>query len=132
EPMQAYSLRLAERQREAQTLRRTDAWIGRSRLLAFLIVVFTFWLSFGRLQLSYSLIPLSIAGFLFLLFRHDFIRRKLAATGRARGFYEQGIARIEDRWAGQGITGQEFLETDHPFGADLDVFGPASLFELLC
>jgi hypothetical protein len=132
EPMQAYAQRLAARQCEALKLRRTEAWIGRSRLVAFALVVGTFWLSFGRLQLSYGLIPVPIAGFLFLLFRHDFIRRQLAANGRACAFYEQGIARIEDRRAGQGITGQEFLEPDHPFGADLDIFGPASLFELLC
>ncbi|HEV8059347.1 MAG TPA: hypothetical protein VGP68_05720 [Gemmataceae bacterium] len=131
-PSQAYAQRLATRQGEAQKLRQTEAWIGWSRLVAFALVVVAFWLSFGRFQLTYALIPVPIAGFLFLLFRHDYIRRMLAANGRACAFYEQGMARLEDRWAGQGITGQEFLEPDHPFGADLDVFGPASLFELLC
>jgi hypothetical protein len=132
DPKQAYTQKLAQRQSEAQGLRRTEAWIGRSRLLAFAAVAFTFWLCFGRFELPYFLIPFPIALFLFLLFRHDYVRRQLAANGRACAFYEQGIARIEDRWAGRGVSGQEFLETDHPFGADLDIFGPASLFELLC
>ena len=132
DPMHAYSQKLAERRQEAMKLHRVDTWIGRSRLIVFVLIVFTFWLSFGRLQLPYALIPVPIAVFLYLLFRHDYVRRKLSAIGRACAFYEQGMARIEDRWAGRGVTGQEYLEADHPFGADLDIFGPGSLFELLC
>lgn len=132
EPLQVYTQHLAQRQGESLSLRKTEAWIGRGRLAAFVAVAFTFWLCFGRFELSYFLIPVPIALFVFLLFRHDYVRRKLAANGRACAFFEQGIARIEDRWAGRGVTGQEFLEPDHPFGADLDIFGPASLFELLC
>src|SRR6202007_3276024 len=51
---------------------------------------------------------------------------------RAIRFYEQGVARLEDRWAGTGITGERFLEPSHPCARDLDLFGRASLFELLC
>ena len=132
EPMQAYIQRLAIRRGEAEKLSRTDRWIGRSRLAMFAIVAFTFWLTFGRLQMTYALLPVPIAAFIILLFRHDFVRRQMDATRRACAFFEQGIDRIEDRWAGKGVSGQNFLEPDHPFGADLDVFGPASLFELLC
>jgi DNA mismatch repair ATPase MutS len=30
------------------------------------------------------------------------------------------------------VTGERFLEEDHPYAADLDIFGEASLFERLC
>ena len=43
-----------------------------------------------------------------------------------------GIARLEDRWAGTGETGERFLDPAHPYARDLDIFGTASLFELLC
>jgi MutS domain V len=42
------------------------------------------------------------------------------------------VARLEDRWAGTGITGERFLEPSHPCARDLDLFGRASVFELLC
>jgi DNA mismatch repair ATPase MutS len=46
-------------------------------------------------------------------------------------FYEQGLARLTDAWAGTGETGDRFLAADHPYATDLDLFGRGSLFELL-
>ncbi len=46
-------------------------------------------------------------------------------------FYHNGLARIEDRWAGTGQTGERFNDPHHVYAADLDLFGKASLFELL-
>lgn len=45
--------------------------------------------------------------------------------------YEKGLARLEDRWAGQGSDGAAFRPEGHVFADDLDLFGRASLFELL-
>ena len=50
---------------------------------------------------------------------------------RAVNYYKHGIARIEDRWTGQGQRGHRFAETNHIYAADLDLFGKGSLFELL-
>ena len=51
---------------------------------------------------------------------------------RLQSFYERGIARLEDRWAGNGRTGEELLPADHVYGSGLNVVGTGSLFELLC
>ncbi|MBA3356285.1 MAG: DNA mismatch repair protein MutS [Pyrinomonadaceae bacterium] len=50
---------------------------------------------------------------------------------RAAALYEQGLARLDDRWAGKGATGERFLKSTHPYAEDLDLFGHGSLFELL-
>jgi hypothetical protein len=42
------------------------------------------------------------------------------------------LARLEGRWAGTGRTGEHFLDQSHPYARDLDLFGKAGLFELLC
>ncbi|MPZ20208.1 MAG: DNA mismatch repair protein MutS [Luteitalea sp.] len=55
-------------------------------------------------------------------------RAKLA---RAVTFYDRGLARIDGRWAGTGESGARFLDEHHPYTLDLDIFGDASLFELL-
>jgi hypothetical protein len=46
--------------------------------------------------------------------------------------YDRGLARMEDRWAGQGREGREFEDAAHSYAGDLDLFGRGSLFELLC
>ena len=51
---------------------------------------------------------------------------------RAIQFYERALARLNGRWAGTGgETGDRFLHDDHLYAQDLDLFGEASLFELL-
>ncbi|HKI16828.1 MAG TPA: DNA mismatch repair protein MutS, partial [Isosphaeraceae bacterium] len=47
-------------------------------------------------------------------------------------FYSKGLARLEGRWAGSGVSGLEYLDFEHPYAADLDLFGVGSLFERLC
>src|SRR4030095_13461205 len=52
---------------------------------------------------------------------------------RARGaerVYLRGLERLHGRWAGTGRDGGHFTG-DHPYARDLDLFGRASLFELL-
>jgi hypothetical protein len=49
---------------------------------------------------------------------------------RWASFYQQGLARIEDRWAGAGQTGERFSDPHHMYAADLDLFGGGGLFEL--
>jgi hypothetical protein len=48
----------------------------------------------------------------------------------AERVYLRGLSRLDDRWAGTGRDGAMFRE-GHPYAGDLDLFGPASLFELL-
>ena len=55
-----------------------------------------------------------------------------ARLGRAVMFYERALARLGGRWAGTGgETGDRFQDDGHLYARDLDLFGEASLFELL-
>ena len=62
---------------------------------------------------------------------HSRVRRARARTDRAAAHYRVGLARIEDRWSGLGNPGTSLEDTNHIYAADLDVFGPGNLFELL-
>ena len=53
-----------------------------------------------------------------------------SAPGRPSASTCAASSRLDDRWAGTGRDGATFLE-GHPYARDLDLFGPASLFELL-
>lgn len=62
---------------------------------------------------------------------HSRILRSQELARRAVDFYDRGLARIEDRWAGVGESGARFADPHHVYAADLDLFGEASLFQLL-
>jgi hypothetical protein len=71
-------------------------------------------------------------GFVILVLLHEPIRKLADRSRRAVEFYKKGLARLDERWAGTGVTGEEFLDVNHPYAADLDIFGTGSLFDRLC
>lgn len=92
------------------------------------------WILFrlSRFSKADLLVLLPVAAFLGLAALHSKLIRRVTLCSRAIRFYEQGMARIDGSWAGQGIPGERFLEPAHPYARDLDLFGRASIFELLC
>jgi len=80
--------------------------------------------------IGFLAVPLGVFAVLAVL--QENLIRKLRFRARAIAFYERGLARIEDRWAGSGESGERFLDPFHPYARDLDLFGAGSLFELLC
>lgn len=89
------------------------------------------WIALVEGTISACWIAMPAVLFIVLVIMHD---RAIAARGRferAAAFYERGLARLEDRWAGSGPTGERFQDPHHPYAADLDVLGQSSLFQLL-
>ena len=48
------------------------------------------------------------------------------------GYYQAGLARLEGGKTEGAPEGSRFADPAHPYAADLDVFGPSSVFSLLC
>ncbi|MGC2621079.1 MAG: mismatch repair protein [Acidobacteriaceae bacterium] len=80
--------------------------------------------------LLWLLIPVAI--FIALAAVHDRVLQRVLHTSRVLKFYERGLERLNDEWAGSGETGERFLDPAHAYARDLDIFGKGSLFELLC
>ena len=131
-PRAEYARRLGELSARRSRIQRRERLTGYSQfaLAALCLTWILFRLRhFGATDL---LLLIPIAAFVVLAVVHGRLIRRVTACSRAIGFYEQGVARLEDRWAGKGITGERFLEPSHPCARDLDLFGRASVFELLC
>jgi hypothetical protein len=79
-----------------------------------------------------GLLLIPVVTFAPLAVGHDRVLRAIRERKRVIEFYERGIARLQDRWAGTGDTGDRFLDPAHPYARDLDIFGKGSLFEFLC
>ncbi|MGD8276471.1 MAG: DNA mismatch repair protein MutS, partial [Gemmatimonadota bacterium] len=129
---QRYERRLDARREDVARWLRIDGRIGDARLGLFALALsFAAAATILHIVSLWWVLPWTVA-FLILVFSHEPARRRLDRAQRAAALYERGIARLDDRWAGTGTPGLRFLDDDHPYAADLDLFGEGSLFERLC
>ena len=131
DPRGAYTERLEARRQTVERHGQRHRTIGNLRLLVFTSAAIMAWLIWGRGLLSAFWLGLPAAVFVCLIVAHERVLRARRAAGRAVAHYERALARLDGQWAGHGETGARFLDGAHPYAADLDLFGPASLFELL-
>jgi hypothetical protein len=85
-----------------------------------------------RQQVSFwwSSAPVPVAAISARRYRRN--RQSSFRMWRLKCFYERSVRRIQGKWAGSGVTGEEFGEADHVYSTDLNILGEGSLFELLC
>src|SRR5215467_742362 len=105
--------------------------LGNLRLVLVLAVAVVAWESLRRHGFSPWWILFPVAAFVAVAAYHSRILRARDLAQRAVAFYKSGLARIENRWAGTGRSGEHFSDPHHVYAADLDLFGRGSLFELL-
>ena len=129
-PLAEYTRRLDRRRADDQRLNTHDVRLAYARLVVFGAGVAGLVLAL-RNQVSPWLLLAPAALFGVLLHLHERVLRARTEAQRAISSYVRGIARIEDRWPGTGETGERFRDDRHPYANDLDLFGRASLFELL-
>jgi hypothetical protein len=132
EPRVEIERRLAHRRARAARLAAADrafSWLRGGIALALLVL---WWLSLGPEGIASLWLLAPIGLFLAAVLAQDGVVRRRRQAERGVAFYESALARIEQRWAGTGEPGERFQDEAHPYAADLDLFGPGSLFELLC
>jgi hypothetical protein len=130
-PAALYAEQLDKLQRAQAADQRVERQLGFAKLaVAFLTVAAAIVLLYYVKFLWLLLVAAGVFAWLAVL--HENRLRRIRQRARAIEFHARGIARVEDRWAGTGETGDRFLDPAHPYARDLDIFGPASLFELLC
>jgi hypothetical protein len=131
DPRSAYTERLEARRRAVAQHDQRHRTIGNLRLLVFAGAGVLAWLIWGRGLIGAIWLGLPAAVFMGLIAAHERALRARRSALRAVAHYERALARMDGQWAGHGETGERFLDGTHPYAADLDLFGPASLFELL-
>ncbi|PRP94465.1 Endonuclease MutS2 [Enhygromyxa salina] len=126
-----YRERARERELVVASLERQDARLSRARVacfVAFLILVVAGW----QLSLPWLTLGIPVAAFVILLVIHERVLERRDAARRALAHYREGLDRCADRWAGKGATTTDHADPDHPYWADLDLFGEGSVFDLVC
>jgi hypothetical protein len=126
DPLTTYDQRLANHRAEAAKLRANEHAVSIGRIVFFIAIVLVAVLHFS------GWIAIPTVAFVALIVAHDrLIRRRRRAEAAAK-FCERGIERVNGTWQGKGFDGSNFATENHPFAADLDVFGKGSLYEILC
>ena len=127
-----YETRLKDRQDARDRWSRVENRIADARLLVMLAGLVMAFLVYRSQWPGPVWLIVPLAAFVGLVLAHEPLRRKSQRAARAAEFYGKGLARMEGRWAGTGVSGLGFLDPDHPYAGDLDLFGEGSLFERLC
>lgn len=130
-PQQVYENRRAALREQLIAADVRDRNFASARGIVFLVGLFVFWnVVFDDWSGWWLVAPVGI--FTALATLHSRVARQIAATRRAIAFYDRALDRLEDRWRGVGVSGQRYLNHEHAYASDLDIFGEGSLFQLLC
>ena len=132
EPQHEYCRRLERLRANEILLKQRDSRLGYLKLLILILGVAAafYLLTIRSSSLYWIFVPVLL--FVPLVVAHEHVARALERNSRAIGFYERGLARLDNRWPGTGETGERFADPNHPYSRDLDLFGKGSLFDLLC
>jgi hypothetical protein len=130
DPRTEYEDRLRRWRNRIAALDRRHLLMSNTRLAVAAAIAILCWLAFISDTISPWWVVIGGLGFGTLAVAHARLLQRADRARRAARMYERGLDRLHSRWAGTGRGGDAFLE-QHPYARDLDLFGRASLFELL-
>lgn len=129
-PTAEYTQRKKAREAAAAAHDRTHVRLGNVKVAIFIAALIYTGYALGN-NPSSAIYGTLAAAFVAFFIWHESVIRALTRARAAVQYYDDGIARIEDRWMRDEPSGERFRNRDHAYADDLDVFGPRSLFQLL-
>ncbi len=79
-----------------------------------------------------SCLAAGCALFLFLAGRHSVLFARRNRVRRMAAINKQGLDRCNGWWGAFPEQGDSFIDRDHPYTSDLDIFGTGSLYQYCC
>ncbi len=130
-PSEEYKQRLQARETSVAQFDKTHRTLGNLRLLLVIVALLIAWWALYRHDISAWWLLLPAIAFIAVATYHAAILHKKSLAERAADIYRKGLARIEDRWIGNGQQTPRSDAATSLYASDLDLFGAGSLFELL-
>src|SRR5262245_50072715 len=132
EPAQEYSRRVELFEADRQRAARRSRYLSHARLVVFLILVVLLIGYVTSARFAFGLgSALTAASFIVLVWLHARTRRREAWLAASVQLNREGLHRLARQWRGLPVRGSTAELRNHPYGDDLDLFGPASLVQLL-
>jgi len=131
-PIETFQQRQQEFTQAEQAAQRQYNHLAFWRLVWFISSIAVVWLLIGQDQQAGAITVgvVGIAGFMFMLKRHQTIRRERDLDHHLAFINADEAARLKRHYL-RPETGEEFSDPTHYYSGDLDVFGKHSLFRLL-
>ncbi len=131
DPHVEYSQRLETHLQQAAGKNRLHIRIGNAKLAVVAVGLLLAWLALHKDLFSSQWLLAPAVAYALLGIVHELVLRAKNRADTSANLYRRGLARIEDRWAGSGQSGDRFRDENHVYADDLDLFGKGCLFELL-
>ncbi len=127
-----YTARLSRHQAAERRWETRSARISLGRLVVFVGGIILAILALRVRILSAWWLATPTIVFAALLIAHEVTLSRRRRAAAAATYYQDGLDRMDHRWIGKGPAGDAYLDPDHPYARDLDLFGHGSLYQLLC
>ncbi len=132
DPRRTYASHLGARRASLATAVRQHITYGNLRVAVLALGLVALYAVFAHGVFPAWWLVAPLAAFLWVGGRLEHTVNARERFGRSVAFFERALARMNGQWAGAGgDTGERFLDDGHLYARDLDLFGPASLFERL-
>jgi len=128
-----YSRRKTKYDQIVQQKKHLSNRISNLRLAVFLtgaaVAVFAYQAGFPGL--AFAVVALFTALFIFLVYQHTQTVDSIKYYTALVNLNANAIKRLQGNWKSFADTGAEFMDADHPYAQDLDLFGQNSLFQYI-
>jgi hypothetical protein len=132
EPRAHYEARLAQFSAERDRLGVRSRRLSHARAAAFLLLIaLGLYLERSPGPLSVALAVAALAGFILLVAAHRRVRRRETWHRDLSLLNQEGLCRLDRDWGRLGVRLPDVDLAAHPYAADLDIFGRASLTQIL-
>lgn len=131
--MDFFSERLETSKNKETTLKKTYDKISNIRMLIFIVgIVLPVVLFFkGYKSFSYGILFAFVLVFIALMIYHKHISNELVKTKNIVQINEEYVKRCNGEWIEFDYNGKEFVNPDHRYTSDLDIFGENSLYQYM-
>jgi hypothetical protein len=129
--------RIAELARQGKELDRQDRRLSTARGLTFLLAAGgALTAAFQDASWLWLAVGVVAAGFVAFVVLHALVSSRQFETARRREMIDQGLARMAGTFRAptkgrERVRGDRFIDPEHDYASDLDLFGPGSVFEQL-
>lgn len=130
--MKIYQENIKKHEAKAIILKKILNKTSMLRLFIFIIsvIVIIYLLSTNRIYPTFFVLPISILCFAFILKYHNKIAFQKKHTSFLKSINQSEILKIECKLE-EFDTGKNFIDPNHPYTSDLDIFGQHSIFQLV-
>ncbi len=131
-PQEVYNSRAEEFGAKAERLQKLSNRLSMGRLIAFAggLILFVA-LSTISVIAAIALLVVSLVLFAWMVIRYELTEREKKHYRHLEEINRLEIRCLDGDFSGYK-SGEEYTERDHPYTYDLDIFGRASLFQLIC